>query len=66
MTRLVERFHFIEHLLNTTKLGSIRLSVYNSVFNIIETNNQFGYRVENEFFCNVDSTAEVSLDNVKS
>ena len=34
-----ERFHFNNPILNTTKIGLNRLSVYNSVFNITE--NQF-------------------------
>ena len=29
-----EKFKFSEPILNTTKLGLIRLSVYNSVFNV--------------------------------
>ena len=29
-----EKFNFNESILNTTKLGVIRLSVYNSVFNV--------------------------------
>ena len=29
-----EKFNFSEHLLNATKQGLIRLSVYNSVFNV--------------------------------
>ena len=36
-----ERFHFNNPIINTTKIGLIRLSVYNSVFNITERNNQF-------------------------
>ena len=38
-----EKFNFIEPILNTTKLGLIRLSVYNSVFNVNRRNNQFLY-----------------------
>ena len=38
-----ERFHFNNPILNTTKMGLIRLSVYNSVFNITERNNQFKF-----------------------
>ena len=36
-----ERFHFNNHIFNTMKIVLIRLSVYNSLFNITETNNQF-------------------------
>ena len=43
MKRPTERFHFNEPILNTSKLGLIRLSVYNSVFNITERNNNFIY-----------------------
>ena len=38
-----EKFNFSEPILNTTKLGLIRLSVYNSVFNVNRRNNQFLY-----------------------
>ena len=38
VTKLTERIHFIEPMLNTTKFGLIRLSVNNSVFNKIENN----------------------------
>ena len=38
-----EKFNFNEPILNTTKLGLIRLSVYNSVFNVNRRNNQFWY-----------------------
>ena len=43
MKRPTERFNFNEPILNTSKLGLIRLSVYNSVFNITERNNNFIY-----------------------
>ena len=32
MIKATEKFNFSEPILNTTKLGLIRLSVYNSVF----------------------------------
>ena len=38
-----EKFIFSEPILNTTKLGLIRLSVYNSVFNVNRSNYQFLY-----------------------
>ena len=38
-----EKYNFIEPVLNTTNLGLIRLSVYNSVFNVNRRNNQFLY-----------------------
>ena len=43
MIRPTEKFNFNEPILNTTKLGLIRLSVYNSVFNANRGNNQFLY-----------------------
>ena len=41
MIKPTEKFNFSELILNTTKLGLIRLSVYNSVFNVNRRNNQF-------------------------
>ena len=43
MTKPTEKFNFSEPILKTTKLGLIRLSVYNSVFNVNRRNNQFLY-----------------------
>ena len=43
MIKPTEKFNFSEPILNTTKLGLIRLSVYNSVFNVNRRNNQFLY-----------------------
>ena len=43
MIKPTEKFNFCEPILNTTKLGLIRLSVYNSVFNVYRRNNQFLY-----------------------
>ena len=43
MIKPTEKFNFSEPMLNTTKLGLIRLSVYNSVFNVNRRNNQFLY-----------------------
>ena len=41
MIKPTEKFNFSEPKHNSSKLGLIRLSVYNSVFNITERNNQF-------------------------
>ena len=41
MIRSTEMFNFTEPILNTTKLGLFRLSVYNSVFIVNRRNNQF-------------------------
>ena len=43
MIKPTEKFNFSEPILKTTKLGLIRLSVYNSVFNVNRRNNQFLY-----------------------
>ena len=43
MIEPTEKFNFSEPILNKTKLGLIRLSVYNSVFNVNRRNNQFLY-----------------------
>ena len=43
MIKLTEKFNFSEPIFSTTKLGLIRLSVYNSVFNVNRRNNQFLY-----------------------
>ena len=43
MIKPTEKLNFSEPILNTTKLGLIRLSVYNSVFNVNRRNNQFLY-----------------------
>ena len=43
MIKPIEKFNFSEPILNATKLGLIRLSVYNSVFNVNRRNNQFLY-----------------------
>ena len=41
MIKTTEKFNFSEPILNTTKLGLNRLSVYNSVFNVNRGKNQF-------------------------
>ena len=43
MIKPTENFNFNEPILNTTKLGLIRLSLYNSVFNVNRRTNQFLY-----------------------
>ena len=43
MIKPTEKFNFGEPIPNTTKLGLIRLSVFNSVFNVNRGNNQFVY-----------------------
>ena len=41
MIKPIEKFNFSEPILNLSKLGFIRLSVYNSVFNVNRGNHQF-------------------------
>ena len=41
MIKPTEKFNFSEPILNSSKLGLNRLSVYNSVFNVNRRNNQF-------------------------
>ena len=48
MIKPTEKFNFSEPLLNSSKLGLIRLSVYNSVFNVNRRNNQFIYDIKGE------------------
>ena len=48
MIKPTEKFNFIEPILNSSKLGLIRLSVYNSVFNVKRRNNQFLYDTQGE------------------
>ena len=43
MIKPTEKFNFSEPIINTTKLGLIRLSLYNTVFNVIRRNNRFLY-----------------------
>ena len=43
MIKPTEKFDFSELIPNSSKLGLIRLSVYNSVFNVNRGNNQFLY-----------------------
>ena len=48
MIKPTEKFNFSEPILNTSKLGLIRLSVYNSVFNVNRMNNQLIYDTQGE------------------
>ena len=48
MIKPTEKFNFSEPMLNSSKLGLIRLSVYNSVFNVNRRNNQFIYDIKGE------------------
>ena len=43
MIKPTAKFNFSEPILNSSNLGLIRLSVYNSVFNVNRRNNQFLY-----------------------
>ena len=48
MINPTEKFNFSEPILNASKLGLIRLSVHNSVFNVNRRNNQFLYDTQGE------------------
>ena len=48
MIKSTEKFNFSEPILNSSKLGLIRLSVYSSVFNVNRRNNQFLYDTRGE------------------
>ena len=48
MIKPTEKFNFSEPILNSSKLGLIRLSVYNSVFNVNRRNIQFLYEENGE------------------
>ena len=48
MIKPTEKFNFSEPILNSSKLGLIRLFVYNSVFNVNRRNNQFIYDIKDE------------------
>ena len=48
MIKPTEEFNFSEPILKSAKLGLIRLSVYNSVFNVNRRNNQFLYDTQGE------------------
>ena len=48
MIKPTEKFNFSEPILNSSKLGLIRTSVYNSVFNVNRRNNQFLYDTQGE------------------
>ena len=48
MTKPTEKFNFSEPILNSTKLVLIRLSVFNSVFNVNRRNNQLLYDTQCE------------------
>ena len=48
MIKPTEKFNFTEPILNSSKLGLIRLSVYNPVFKVYRRNNQFLYDTQGE------------------
>ena len=52
MIKPTEKFNFSEPILKTSKLGLIRLSVYNSVFNVNRMNNQLIYDTQGETWSN--------------
>ena len=48
MIKPTEKFNFSKPILHSSKLGSIRLSVYNSVFTVNRRNNHFLYDTQGE------------------
>ena len=48
MIKPTDKFNFSEPILNSSKLGLIRLFVYNSVFNVNRRNNQSLYDTQDE------------------
>ena len=48
MIKPTQKFNFSEPILNSSKLGLIRLSVYNLLFNVNGRNNQFLYDTQGE------------------
>ena len=52
MLKPTEKFNFSVPILNTSKLGLIRLSVYNSVFNVNRMNIQLIYDTQGETWSN--------------
>ena len=48
MIKPTDKFNFSEPTLNSSKLGLLRLSVYNSVFIVNRRNNQFLYDTQGE------------------
>ena len=59
MIKPTEIFNFSEPILNSSKLGLIRLSVYNSVFNVNRRNNQFLYDTQGETWSDTPISAVI-------
>ena len=59
MIKPTEKVNFSELILITTKLGLIRLSVYNSVFNMNRRNNQFLYEENGEAWSEIHNLAVI-------
>ena len=57
MIKATEKINISEPILNTTTLGLIRLSVYNSVFNVNRRKNQFLYDTQGETWSDYRSLA---------
>ena len=53
MIKPTEKFNFSEPIINSSKSGLIRLSVYNSVFNVNRRNNQFIYDIKRETWSDI-------------
>ena len=61
MIKPTEKFNFSEPILNlnSSKLGLIRLSVYNSLFNVNRRNNQFSYDTQGETWSDTRNLAVI-------
>ena len=64
MIKSTKKFNFSEPIRKTTKLGLIRLSVYNSVFNVNRRNKQFLY--SSTVIDNHGALAEPLISNIMS
>ena len=60
MIKPTEKFNFSEPILNSSKLGLIRLSVYISVVNVNRRNNQFLYDTRGETWTDTRILAVIS------
>ena len=61
MIKLTEKFYFSKPILNSSQLGLIRLSVYNSVFKVHRRNNQFLYDTQGETWSGIRILAVIPV-----
>ena len=53
MKKSTEKFNFSEPLLKSSKLGLVRLSAYNSVFNVNRRNKKFLFDTQGKSWSNI-------------